>query len=82
MPTTAVAPQWRVIEAVTVARVRLIAGDQSGAAQSLTGAVRESSVQRLPHQLQRVIRTAGGQLVDVRCEAERALARLRREMAA
>ncbi|MET8014754.1 helix-turn-helix domain-containing protein [Streptomyces sp. NPDC005271] len=82
VPTTTMAPQWRVIEAVTVGRVQLLAGDHNGAAQSLSAATQESARQRLPHQLQRVIRTAGRRLPDVRSEAEEALDRIREEMAA
>ncbi|MGH4028787.1 helix-turn-helix domain-containing protein [Actinomycetota bacterium Odt1-20B] len=81
-PTTSVAPQWRVIESVTAARVRMIAGDQGGAAESLRLAVREALIQRLPHQLQRVIRIAGDRLGAERHAAEQALAVLRQQMAA
>ncbi|GAA2657576.1 XRE family transcriptional regulator [Streptomyces lunalinharesii] len=81
-PTTAVAPQWRVIEQVTVAHVRLHAQDHGGAAESLHTAVQEAVRQRLPHQLQRVVRTAGEQLPELRDAAEHALARMRQEMAA
>ncbi|WP_225882299.1 helix-turn-helix domain-containing protein [Streptomyces aureocirculatus] len=80
--TSTVAPQWRVIEAVTVGHVQLLAGDFTGAAQSLSVAIGEAGRQRLPHQLQRVIRTAWPHLPTVRDEAERALDRLRQEMAA
>ncbi|WP_203673297.1 MULTISPECIES: helix-turn-helix domain-containing protein [unclassified Streptomyces] len=82
LPATTAAPQWRVIEAVTVGHVRLLAGDHSGAAQSLGTATQEAARQRLPHQLQRVIRTAGPRLPDIRGEAEQALDRIRAEMAA
>ncbi|MEC4020487.1 helix-turn-helix domain-containing protein [Streptomyces sp. H27-D2] len=81
-PTMTVAPQWRVIELVTVAHVRLLADDRNGAAESLTVAVREAVTQRLPHQLQRVVRTAGGHLPAVRDLASQALGLLRQEMAA
>ncbi|MFD6435878.1 helix-turn-helix domain-containing protein [Streptomyces venezuelae] len=80
--TTTVAPQWRVIALITVARVRLLGTDQEGAAEALDSAVRESVTQRLPHQLQRVIRAAGERLPDVRARAEGALTRLKQEMAA
>ncbi|WP_269859578.1 hypothetical protein [Streptomyces sp. RPT161] len=81
-PTTAVAPQWHVIGLVTVAHVRLLADDRGGAAESLETAVQEALRQRLPHQLQRAIRTAGEALPEVRDTAEQALGSLRREMAA
>ncbi|MBO2454192.1 helix-turn-helix transcriptional regulator [Actinomadura barringtoniae] len=81
-PTTTVAPQWRVIELVTVANVRLLAGDPSGAHESLEAAVREAATQRLPHQLQRVMRTAGDHLPEIKINAAQALNQLRREMAA
>lgn len=81
-PTTAVAPQWRVIELVTVANIRLLATDITGAAESLGTAVNEAVTQRLPHQLQRIIRTAHGHLPEVEDTARQALDQLRHEMAA
>ncbi|MFJ7589574.1 helix-turn-helix domain-containing protein [Streptomyces sp. NPDC097617] len=80
--TTNVAPQWRVIELITTGRVRLLAGDEQGATELLVGAVREAQSQRLPHQLQRVVRAAGESLPAAREAAGRALTRLRGEMAA
>ncbi|WP_106974506.1 helix-turn-helix domain-containing protein [Streptomyces iakyrus] len=80
--TTTVAPQWRVIELVTVGHVQLLADDRSGAVESLDMAVREAVVQRLPHQLQRIMRTATGHLPEIHDTAARALDRLRCEMAA
>ncbi|MEV7886927.1 helix-turn-helix domain-containing protein [Streptomyces sp. NPDC002817] len=82
VPTTTVAPQWRVIELVTVAQVRLIAKDPTGAAQSLGTAVGEAIRQRLPHQLQRIMRAADGRLPDIAETAGQALDQMRREMAA
>ncbi|MEU5428509.1 helix-turn-helix transcriptional regulator [Streptomyces olivoreticuli] len=81
-PTTPVAPQWRVIELVTVGHVQLLGDDPSGAAQSLAQATSEAAVQRLPHQLQRIMRTAGQHLPDVAMAATGHLHRLRNEMAA
>ncbi|MEU5162199.1 helix-turn-helix domain-containing protein [Streptomyces sp. NPDC020875] len=81
-PTTAVAPQWRVIELTTVARVRLLGGDQHGAADCLTAATHEATVQRLPHQLQRIVRAADDQLPECRGAAEAALEALKQELAA
>ncbi|WP_406003404.1 helix-turn-helix domain-containing protein [Streptomyces sp. NBC_00829] len=80
--TTTVAPQWRVIELVTVAHVRLLADDPGGAAEALSTAMAEAVVQRLPHQLQRIVRTAGDRLPVVRGTAVQALDRMRQEMAA
>ncbi|MET7802550.1 hypothetical protein [Streptomyces decoyicus] len=42
----------------------------------------EAVVQRLPHQLQRIVRAAGDRLPDVRGQAVQALDRIRQEMAA
>ncbi|MFJ6433348.1 helix-turn-helix domain-containing protein [Streptomyces sp. NPDC091416] len=80
--TTTVAPQWRVIELVTIAHVRLLAADFGGAAEFLNTALAEAVVQRLPHQLQRIVRTAGHRLPTVRGTAVQALDRMRQEMAA
>ncbi len=82
VPTTTVAPQWRVIELITVAQVRLTADDCSSAAQSLHTAVDEASRQRLPHQLQRIVRAAHPRLPEIRETAGHALDRIRQEMAA
>ncbi|MFE0772264.1 helix-turn-helix domain-containing protein [Streptomyces sp. NPDC058861] len=82
VPTIAVAPQWRVIELITTGRVRLLAGDNHGAAQLLGTAVREARAQRLPHQLQRVQRTTADALPDTHEAATHALAQLRTEIAA
>ncbi|UFR03668.1 helix-turn-helix transcriptional regulator [Streptomyces sp. Go40/10] len=82
VPTTVVAPQWRVIELVTVADVQMLADDHSGAAQSLDIAVQEAVTQRLPHQLQRIMRTAGKGLAAQHARAAHSLERIRREMAA
>ncbi|MGW3118534.1 helix-turn-helix domain-containing protein [Streptomyces sp. NPDC001107] len=81
-PTTTVAPQWRVIELITVAQVRLAADDFDGATQSLHIAVDEAVRQRLPHQLQRIMRAAGERLPTLRESAADALDRIREEMAA
>jgi len=80
--TTTVAPQWHVIQFVTIADVRLRAGDRTGTRETLEVAIREASAQRLPHQLQRIMRTAAGHLPDLHADAEQALDRLRQEMAA
>ncbi|MEV0469169.1 helix-turn-helix domain-containing protein [Streptomyces prunicolor] len=82
VPTTTVAPQWRVIELITVAQVRLAADDHGSAAQSLHTAVEEAVRQRLPHQLQRIVRTADYRLPEIREVADHALDGIRQEMAA
>ncbi|MFD9716027.1 XRE family transcriptional regulator [Streptomyces sp. NPDC059076] len=81
-PTTVVAPQWRVIELITVANVQLLADDRNGASQSLDIAIREAETQRLPHQLQRILRTAGTRLPVQHAAASQCLNRIRSEMAA
>ncbi|WP_207401114.1 helix-turn-helix domain-containing protein [Actinomadura roseirufa] len=81
-PTTTVAPQWRVIEQITVARVRLRVGDRNGAHEYLDSAVREAASQRLPHQLQRIMRATNRLLPDINANAALALGQLRQEMAA
>ncbi|MFD9791355.1 helix-turn-helix domain-containing protein [Streptomyces sp. NPDC059070] len=82
VPSMTVAPQWRVIELITVAHVRLLADDRDGATTCLETAVVEAVRQRLPHQLQRIIRAAGDRLPASRDAAAQALDRLRQEMAA
>ncbi|RKT08233.1 hypothetical protein BX286_6317 [Streptomyces sp. 3211.6] len=81
-PTITVAPQWRVIELITTGRVRLLAGDRHGATQLLETAVQQARAQRLPHQLQRVLRAGGEALPQVTSAASLALEELRTEMAA
>ncbi|UKY47881.1 hypothetical protein [Streptomyces inhibens] len=81
-PTTVVAPQWRVIELITVAHVQLLADDRGGAAESLDSAIREAATQRLPHQLQRIMRTAGARLPAQHAAASQSLEQIRSEMAA
>ncbi|WP_425472308.1 hypothetical protein [Streptomyces cyaneus] len=73
IPTTTVAPQWRVIELITVAQVRLAAYDCGGAVQSLHTAVDEAVRQCLPHQLQRIARAAHRRLPEIREVADHAL---------
>jgi transcriptional regulator with XRE-family HTH domain len=81
-PATAVAPQWKVIEMITTAQVRLAAADRQSASEALNGAVHEAAAQRLPHQLQRVMRMADQWLPDIHAAAQQAFARLKHEMAA
>ena len=76
------APQWRVIELVTIANVHLLADNRSTARRSLDTAIQEATLQRLPHQLQRITRIAGDLLPDTRTAAAQALEQLRKELAA
>ncbi|WP_220188427.1 helix-turn-helix transcriptional regulator [Streptomyces phytophilus] len=80
--TTTAAPQWQVIGLITSARVHMAAGDPRGARDRLAAAVSEATRQRLPHQLQRILRTSRGALPDIQDAASTELHRLRREMAA
>ncbi|MFF5716610.1 helix-turn-helix domain-containing protein [Streptomyces buecherae] len=80
--TMVAAPQWRVIELVTVAHTQLVAGDRAGGAQCLEDALSEAARQRLPHQVQRIIRSAQGRLPDLHAAATRALERMRQDIAA
>lgn len=82
LTSTTAAPQWRVIEAVTVGQVHLLAGDRSGATETLRGATQEAVRQRLPHQLQRVCRVTRRDLPEVRAEAAQELSRVKAEMTA
>lgn len=80
--TSAITPQWQVIEHVTAGRVLMLRGDRTGAADRLTAAIGAASAHRLPHQLQRVIRITGRALPALCARASQTLDRLRREMAA
>jgi hypothetical protein len=80
--STMAAPQWQIIEMVTIAQVHLLAGDHSAAAHSLDTAAHRALAQRLPHQLQRIMRIAAGRLPGVRDAASDALDQLREQLAA
>ncbi|WNI17063.1 hypothetical protein [Actinacidiphila sp. ITFR-21] len=82
VPAGAAAPQWRVIVMVTIAHVRLRAGDRNGAADMPAAAVGEAAVQRLPHQLRRIEGTAGRHLPDITTAAHNALRHLRQQVPA
>jgi transcriptional regulator with XRE-family HTH domain len=75
------APQWGVIEHVTIGAVLLAVGDRSGAEQSLLTAVAGAETYRLPHQIQRAVRLAEGQLDTVADAGSSALERLDRQLA-
>lgn len=73
-----VAPQWQIIERVTVGRVLLAAGERDGAKEALGIALAAAETYRLPHQIQRTIRAANlGGFEDVAADGGAALARLR-----
>jgi len=84
-PDAFVAPQWRVIEHVTIGHVLLAGGEPAGAAKVLGLAVSSAETHRLPHQVQRAIRiasTAHDNVASAVVEAgTAALERLRRTLA-
>ncbi|MDX3529961.1 helix-turn-helix domain-containing protein [Streptomyces sp. ID05-39B] len=80
--TSAITPQWQVIEHVTAGRVLLLRGDRTGAADRLAAAISAARAHRLPHQLQRVVRITGRVLPELCARASQALERLRQELAA
>jgi hypothetical protein len=53
-------PQWRVIEQITVAAVLFATGDATTAEPLLCDAITAAERHRLPHQIQRALRTATG----------------------
>ncbi len=71
--TSAPTPQWEVIERITHADVLRTIGDHDQAQQILVKAVDLAAAQRLPHQLQRVMRIAHhgghGDLLEHTCTA-------------
>ncbi len=74
---TPAAPQWQVIERVTLGEVYLAAGDHDDAAHALRAAITAAETHHLPHQLQRAIRAAHtGRLTDVKTEGHATLTRL------
>lgn len=50
------APQWEIIERITIAGVLLSAGDEDQAETLLYSATTDAGQRRLPHQIQRIIR--------------------------
>lgn len=71
-----VAPQWGVIEQVTVGEILLAIGEREGAEEALLAALAGTETYRPPHQAQRAIRVAARD-ADVVAQAGRAvLARL------
>ncbi|MGH3875964.1 MAG: helix-turn-helix domain-containing protein [Actinophytocola sp.] len=79
---TPAAPQWHIIERVTAGRVHLAAGDSDGASEALRTALAAAEALRLPHQVQRTIRTAqDGGLTEISAAGQEALLRLNRLLA-
>ncbi|MFW5421000.1 helix-turn-helix transcriptional regulator [Nocardiopsis sp. CNT-189] len=76
---SAPAPQWEAIEAATTGHVLLAAGDETGGAEALERGLSASVAHRLPHQIQRILRTArAANRDDLAFRAETALAALHR----
>jgi hypothetical protein len=76
-PSPPPAPQWEVIERITVADVLLAGGEQAHAEQLLLRAAAAAGRHRLPHQLQRITRIAGAhQLHEARTSAHTAIDQL------
>jgi transcriptional regulator with XRE-family HTH domain len=82
----AIAPQWYVINQVTVGAALRVDGDLAGALDTLQAAMAAAEGYRLPHQIQRamrVLRSAPHDAAETLVEAGRAaLARLQRLLAA
>lgn len=76
------APHWHVIEGVTAGQIHLAAGDRDSASQALRTALTAAEAHRLPHQIQRAIRTARkGGLLEINADGQAALSRLNRLLA-
>jgi len=76
---TPAAPQWHIIERVTIGQVHLAAGDRDGAGEALRTALTAAEAYRLPHQVQRAIRAAqGGGLAEISADGQAVLLRLNR----
>ncbi|WP_211241096.1 helix-turn-helix transcriptional regulator [Pseudonocardia spinosispora] len=75
------APQWQVIGHVTTGEVLLAVGDRQGAEQALLAAIAGATTYRLPHQIQRALRLANGQLDEVVAAGRPALDELGRQLA-
>ena len=71
------APQWRAIERVTAAEIHHARGDSAAAADALRQAIVTAEAFRLPHQIQRAMRTAHGHLPEIEEAGSAALRRLR-----
>ncbi len=80
-PGLQTSPQWRIISAITAAQILLRRGDNSAAGRQMQAALDGAVLHRLPHQVQRVIRSSQA-MPGVLETAEGALARLRADIAA
>jgi transcriptional regulator with XRE-family HTH domain len=76
-----VAPQWRVIERVSIASVYQAQGDLTATEIALRQAVQVAEVMQLPHQIQRVVRLVHGTNPELALEGAAALTRLQRTLA-
>ncbi|MGH3613504.1 MAG: helix-turn-helix domain-containing protein [Pseudonocardia sp.] len=72
-PNAPVAPQWAVIERITIGDVLLAIDDPEGAEEALLAGLRGAESFRLPHQVQRAVRIATAGRLDAVTEAEHAL---------
>ncbi|MEV1173925.1 helix-turn-helix transcriptional regulator [Nonomuraea sp. NPDC049784] len=70
------APQWRAIERVTVAEAFSVASDASSAETALRQSILTAEALRLPHQIQRAMRTARRRFPDIEAACTTALQRL------
>jgi hypothetical protein len=74
---TPAAPQWHIIGRVTTGQVQLAAGERADASDALRAALGAAESHRLPHQIQRIIRTAHvGGLTEISADGQAALSRL------
>ena len=71
-PSPPVAPQWTVIEQITVGEVLLATGDRSGAENALLAALVGAETYQLPHQVQRAVRSASSCGIDSAARTGRA----------
>jgi hypothetical protein len=73
---SAVAPQWHVIERISVAAIYHAEGDLNAVETTLSQAIGAAELLRLPHQIQRAMRLACQASPDLSGEGRAALMRL------
>ncbi|TMM34390.1 MAG: helix-turn-helix transcriptional regulator [Actinobacteria bacterium] len=78
LPSVATPPQWQAMLQVTVGEVLLAGADLLQAATAFRSAIVIAERHRLPHQIQRIVRTGGRGLPAVHDVARQALDRLMR----
>jgi predicted negative regulator of RcsB-dependent stress response len=78
--TVPAAPQWAVIEHVTTGQVLLAIGDHDGARHALMTAITQAENYQLPHQIQRAVRLADGDLPEVATQGRAAIVRLDQQL--